>query len=80
MKNLYKKGITAVELLIILAIVGILVSLVLFQFSKSREEQKGLLISLSRLLWATFYQELLVGMPNTGSDYQLWILDVSKNP
>lgn len=39
MRNFYKKGITALELLIILAIIGILVSIVFFQFSKSREQQ-----------------------------------------
>ncbi len=39
MKNLHEKGFTAVELLVVIAIVCVFVVLVLFQFSKFREQQ-----------------------------------------
>ena len=39
MKIFYKKGITIIEVLIILAVIVVLISVVLFQFSKSREQQ-----------------------------------------
>ncbi len=39
MKNFYKRGVTALELLIVVAILGILVALILPQFSKIRENQ-----------------------------------------
>ena len=39
MKNLYKKGISIAEILITLAVVGVLISLVAPQFSKIRENQ-----------------------------------------
>ena len=39
MKNFYKKGITFIELLVVLAVLGIMVSIVLPQFSKMRENQ-----------------------------------------
>ena len=39
MKNFYKKGITILELLIVLAILGLFIALTLFQFSKFREQQ-----------------------------------------
>ncbi|MDD5720884.1 MAG: type II secretion system protein [Candidatus Pacebacteria bacterium] len=39
MKNLYKKGITIIELLVVLAVLGIIFSVVIPQFSKMRENQ-----------------------------------------
>jgi prepilin-type N-terminal cleavage/methylation domain-containing protein len=39
MKNSYKKGITALEILMVLAVVGILLAIVLPQFSKIKENQ-----------------------------------------
>lgn len=39
MKNFYKKGITVIELLVVLAVLGIMVSIVLPQFSRMRENQ-----------------------------------------
>jgi len=38
-KNFYKKGITIIELLVVLAVLGVMVSIVLPQFSKMRENQ-----------------------------------------
>ncbi|MES3032334.1 MAG: prepilin-type N-terminal cleavage/methylation domain-containing protein [Patescibacteria group bacterium] len=37
MKNLYKKGITAIEILVVVAVVGIIVSVVIPRFSQIRE-------------------------------------------
>lgn len=39
MKNFYKKGITVIELLVVLAVLGIIFSIVFPQFSKIRENQ-----------------------------------------
>lgn len=39
MNNIYKKGLTIIEVAVILAIVGILISIALPQFSKLRENQ-----------------------------------------
>jgi len=39
MKNFYKKGISVIELLVVLAGIGLLVAIVLPQFSKIRENQ-----------------------------------------
>ena len=39
MNNFYKKGITALELLVALAVFGIIISIVIPQFSKMRENQ-----------------------------------------
>ncbi len=39
MKNFYKKGITATELLVVIAVLGVIFSIVIPQFSKSRELQ-----------------------------------------
>ena len=39
MKNFYKKGITIIELLVVLAVLGIIISVVMPQFSKIRENQ-----------------------------------------
>ena len=39
MKNFYNKGITVIELLIVFAVIGILVTITLPQFSKIRENQ-----------------------------------------
>ena len=39
MKNFYKKGITIIELLVVLAVLGIIFSIVIPQFSKMRENQ-----------------------------------------
>ena len=39
MKIFYKKGITIIELLVVLAVLGIIISVVLPQFSKIRENQ-----------------------------------------
>lgn len=39
MKNYYKKGITVIELLVVLAVLGIIFSVVIPQFSKIRENQ-----------------------------------------
>ena len=38
-KNFYKKGITIIELLVVLAVLGVMVLIVLPQFSKMRENQ-----------------------------------------
>lgn len=38
-KNFYKKGITIIELLVVLAVLGIISSIVIPQFSKMRENQ-----------------------------------------
>ena len=39
MKNIYKRGITIIELLVVLAVLGIIISVVTPQFSKIRENQ-----------------------------------------
>lgn len=39
MKNIYKKGITIIEILIVIAVLGIIFSIVIPQFSKMRENQ-----------------------------------------
>ncbi len=39
MNNLYKKGITIVEILVVLATIGIMVGVIIPQFSKTRESQ-----------------------------------------
>src|SRR3989338_1858249 len=39
MKNYFKKGITAVELLVVIVVLGIIFSVALSQFSKFRENQ-----------------------------------------
>ena len=39
MKNFYKKGITAVELLIVISVLGIIFSIIIPQFSKIKENQ-----------------------------------------
>jgi len=39
MKNFFKKGLTLTEVLVVLAVLGIIVSVVLSQFSKIRENQ-----------------------------------------
>lgn len=39
MKNFYKKGITIIELLVVLAVLGIIISVAISQFSKMRENQ-----------------------------------------
>jgi len=39
MKNFYKKGISIIEVLAVIAIIGVLISVVSFQLSKSREQQ-----------------------------------------
>jgi len=39
MRNFYQKGITVVELLVVIAVLGIIFSVVLPQFSKIRENQ-----------------------------------------
>lgn len=39
MTNFYKKGITAIELLVVVAVLGIIFSIVVPQFSKTRENQ-----------------------------------------
>lgn len=39
MKNFYKKGITIIEVLVVIAVVGIIVSVVIPQFAKTRENQ-----------------------------------------
>ena len=38
-KNFYKKGITIIELLVVLAVLGIIISVIIPQFSKVRENQ-----------------------------------------
>lgn len=39
MKNFYEKGLTVIELLIIVAVLGVIILIVLPQFSKTRENQ-----------------------------------------
>ena len=39
MKNFYQKGMSLIEILVVVAIIGILIAIVLPQFSKSRENQ-----------------------------------------
>jgi len=39
MKNFYKKGITFIELLVVLAVIGVMAAIIIPQFSKMRENQ-----------------------------------------
>jgi type II secretory pathway pseudopilin PulG len=39
MNNFYKKGISVIEILVVLAVIVFFISIVLFEFSKSREQQ-----------------------------------------